>query len=1778
MQPIASGSTKKWAFSDAWTATGPVGTLTNLKQTVPIGSCSQTQYTNYVFTDPGGTQHLFPVARYLGCAPPQSVLTGNAVDASGYYADISNQPLGPGENGVIVRGPDGTKIDFTTVNNLDGNGNLVSTTNPTITDPNGNRIGSTTYIASGETDWADTLGQTVLKVTNLFNGPNGSTSETDYNRLAVDGSYQTVAVKYEFVTIQTNFGCSGITEYTASNVRLVSEIDLPNGQKYSFAYEPTPGFTGPVTGRLQQVTLPTGGTITYQFTGANGGINCADGTILNLTRTVSEGTTSATWTYARSPNGKGGATTITAPQLSYDSAANQTVITFDPTLGFETNRKVYQGTATGNALRTMNTTWTNNNSGFNNTPMSRTVILEDGVTQSEVETTYDLNGLLKVSKEHDWGNGAPGAVLRTSNFSYLATTPYTSINIINKLTNKTVSDSSGTVKDRIDITYDDAGYVNSRCVTGAPQHDDANYGCSYTTRGLPTSVTTYTDAASPAGGVTKNFSYDSVGNMVIAQLNCCQQKQWNFSATTQYAFPDSVVSGPTGQQLTSSATYYVATGEVATSTDENGQVTTYTYNDPGHLDRLTDVARPDGAHITHTYNDSQLTASVTTPVQGTNAVQKITAFDGLGRPTTDTIEDAGNTVYSIVQTQYDVLGRAYKSSNPYSSSPQFWTTTQFDALGRPTVTTLQDGAQAKSTYATNGTTATDPAGIQRRGFSDGLGRLIEVDESGAAFAGTQAQGSVSISGSLGSKPSIPSSSGQGNVTIKGTEQITVTCARTCTSHWDTGTVTATVYIPGHTVFTSAPYGQNSSAQSLANTLAAQFINDGNFQNVTVLNTTGPDNIPAYTIYLTAKAVGSVTNYSYSASQTGAKNDFTSTAGGATFTGGTDGQNGATDSGTISLTVGTFTTAPVCYGTSCNSTASQVASALAAVLGASGSPVGNISVSGSTISMTANQAGTAWNVNVTATPTTNDPADFPQGSFASQGSLTGGADPYSSGLAHPYVTTYSYGVFDNLLQVTQGVQTRSYSYDGMGRLASATTPEAGQVSYQYNSFDLVTQRTDARGVVTTYGYDGLNRLQSVSYNVGSTGVPATPSLSYAYGTDSTQNNNGRLLTVTDGVGSETYAYDLLGRATQLQKKINGTIYTMGYGYNLAGEVTSITYPSGRVVQRSFDAIGRLCEIAPQTTGCGTAASPYATAYGYNTAFEATGFSYGNGVAASFGYSSDRLQLTSLSYVKGTQTLFGLNYFYGHDSTNCPNGVTGNNGQIQCITDSVDSGRSVAYTYDTLGRLLTANTTGSANYSQWGLSWSYDRYGNRTAQNVTAGSMQPVSTPVDPTTNRVNTLSYDTNGNMLNDGTNALVYDAENREVSNTQSSAVSTYSYDCKSLRVVKNSGGNTTVYIFSGSEVIGEYVNGAAPSAPTREYVYSGAVLLAKIEGGAINYYHDDHLSARLLTDGTGAVASQEATFPFGESWYDTSNNKWKFTTYERDPESAPSGLANGNDYAVARFYVNRMGRFGSADPVAGSGGNPQSLNRYSYVMNDPINSTDPSGQFITGITQFLDPAGFGSNGFFGASWNEFELMEIPVYSWGFTNQLAHVYTTMNGVASPGTWTNFSEGWVNVGTGWMFAGGSGGSSQSLKPWEMRGMIIDILKDRIFGCGRWFRRGKGSAVDIIAHVPIKTYEDDPWIGGDTNEDPESPIFVNTKGPFDNISPFSIGHTASMKPIYDPGSFGARMVILLHELAHKVHAPGIANDRLSPGDSEKNTRLVIQHCGLAIAVFGWLLNQE
>jgi RHS repeat-associated protein len=101
-----------------------------------------------------------------------------------------------------------------------------------------------------------------------------------------------------------------------------------------------------------------------------------------------------------------------------------------------------------------------------------------------------------------------------------------------------------------------------------------------------------------------------------------------------------------------------------------------------------------------------------------------------------------------------------------------------------------------------------------------------------------------------------------------------------------------------------------------------------------------------------------------------------------------------------------------------------------------------------------------------------------------------------------------------------------------------------------------------------------------------------------------------------------------------------------------------------------------------------------------------------------------------------------------------------------------------------------------------------------------------------------------------------------------------------------------------------------------------------------------DHLGSLVGTlSSTGDVLSTQDIAPFGELFTGGSADSFVFTGKERDAES-------GNDYFGARYYSSSMGRFLSPDPIGGDLTNPQSLNRYAYVLNNPLTNTDPTGLY----------------------------------------------------------------------------------------------------------------------------------------------------------------------------------------------------------------------------------------
>jgi RHS repeat-associated protein len=730
-----------------------------------------------------------------------------------------------------------------------------------------------------------------------------------------------------------------------------------------------------------------------------------------------------------------------------------------------------------------------------------------------------------------------------------------------------------------------------------------------------------------------------------------------------------------------------------------------------------------------------------------------------------------------------------------------------------------------------------------------------------------------------------------------------------TTFYDTGNVTVTV----NGFSKSSLYSQGATSSSIAGDLANQFNGDSN--SPVIANASGG------VLSLTTKATGISTNYPLATNA--ATNSQYFTSGSTSFSGSpsgntlTLGQNGTIyDAGMVTVKITGFTATPMSYTAnySQGSTGNSVASALAgAINGNSLSPItATVSAGSNVISLTAKTLGADTNYGITATSATTQGAYFSQPSFSSSGTtLSGGTDP-SVSLTNPLSTFSIYDAMGNLLKVIQGQQARTYQYDSLGRMTSSCVPEMNNqcTTYTYKDFGAVATKLDPRSITTTYAYDNWAHLQTITYSDG------TPTVTYTYGAPGASNlAAGRVTNVSNSSASEAYTYDNMGRITKCVKTIAGQSYTISYHYT-NGQLDYTTYPSGRVVYRDHDAIGRLNQVRTGGTTVWSAGS-------FNAAGEVLTTTYGNGMTGTYTY-NNQLQLASILTANTSTPVLNLSYSYGGAS---------DNGQITGITDGINGARSMTYLYDELGRLKIAQTTDLTSPNTWKLKFGYDRYGNRLSEIPAAGtaSMPINEVAVDSTTNRLTNLVYDADGNVINDNFHTYAYNALNQITS--VDGANNTYAYDPNGLRVNRNG----TVYIYSGSQRITEYANAAAANSPSVEYIYAGG-RVAKIVSGAITYTYRDHLSTRVEADGSATVSRTFGHFPFGEMWYETgSASKWKFTTYERDSES-------GLDYANARFNSSSQGRFMSIDPLAGRIGYPQSLNRYAYAANDPINLIDPSG------------------------------------------------------------------------------------------------------------------------------------------------------------------------------------------------------------------------------------------
>ena len=486
----------------------------------------------------------------------------------------------------------------------------------------------------------------------------------------------------------------------------------------------------------------------------------------------------------------------------------------------------------------------------------------------------------------------------------------------------------------------------------------------------------------------------------------------------------------------------------------------------------------------------------------------------------------------------------------------------------------------------------------------------------------------------------------------------------------------------------------------------------------------------------------------------------------------------------------------------------------------------------------------------------------------------------------YHTHYNYDQLDNLIEVVQSSQPhRFFVHDSLKRLLRSRSPELGtygsdvtdpitgnntwSLKYVYDSDGNLTQKTDPRGIVSTYSYDALNRNTIVSYS------DATPRIDRYY--DRATNGKGMLWyeTTTNSSSAlidyrEFTSYDVMGQLLSLRQIVaNNSInyeYITQRSYNLAGLVTSQTYPSSHYVTYNYDAAGRLGDkdgSNPAFTGTLGDGGPrtYARGISYTSSGQLKEEQFGTGtpVFNKRNYNTRQQLIEILASTTGGDSSWNRGRIVNDY------GTTSNNGNLATQTTYIpanDQNTSStswyqSYSYDALNRLTNTTERNSSGQFLWQQAYLYDRFSNRRIDlpNTTqlAGVNNRLDTAVSTSTNRLYapgetdqnhpTINYDNAGNQTKDYYSTAgnsfdrTYDAENRMNASTLTSGggnvVTTYTYDAEGQRVRRKVGTTETwqIYGFEG-ELVAEYPANGAAGNPNKEYGYRNRELLISADTG----------------------------------------------------------------------------------------------------------------------------------------------------------------------------------------------------------------------------------------------------------------------------------------------------------------------------------------------------------
>src|SRR2546427_5856599 len=524
---------------------------------------------------------------------------------------------------------------------------------------------------------------------------------------------------------------------------------------------------------------------------------------------------------------------------------------------------------------------------------------------------------------------------------------------------------------------------------------------------------------------------------------------------------------------------------------------------------------------------------------------------------------------------------------------------------------------------------------------------------------------------------------------------------------------------------------------------------------------------------------------------------------------------------------------------------------------------------------------------------------------------------------------------------------TFTNDDTGQRLSMTDPRRNQTTYSYaDSYSSGTPPGPTNAYLTTVTHrqpSGVNHIEHFAYAYASGEV-----------TSSTDQNN--LVT--------TYKYvDNLARLTETDFP-DGGVTTIAYNdnaYNPSTPSPSVTTTkkinttTNLVTLSAMDGLGHVLRNELTSDPQGTF---YALSIGETASF--------TGLNLTHIYNS-RLQPSEFKASSTGGNAIDITYSFVDPST------SKNAGHVYSITNNLDSTRSQTFSYDQLNRITAAQTTSTFATSPshcWGETYQYDGVANGAWGNLTQIAATTNSTYIGCTqesgftktadgNNHLSGFGYDSSGNATSDGVNSYTWDAE----SQLKTAAGVTYLYDGSGRRVSKSNG--KLYWYGSGGEILAETdANGNNPT----EYIFFGGQRVAMLPatGNPIYYVEDLLGTSRVITSNTGVVCYDADFYPYGGERTPYANtctqNNYKFEGKERDTET-------GNDDFGARYYSNRFGRWLSADwsavpaPVPYANlTNPQTLNLYSMVADDPESFADLDGHECTPMPPVVNTCASNNN------------------------------------------------------------------------------------------------------------------------------------------------------------------------------------------------------------------------